>query len=146
MIGWYDARMSLLSDVVTSRWKGFRCLLPFCGITIRSLWGKQLEYPSCSPSAGHRSRLMLPMGGESGIGQGWRSVCTQLDPFPYNGAQSRDQLKEPCKKPLASLAGGCLLQAKDSCRCKLCSLSKHAPGLEPNYVQIVQLQSPPWEH
>lgn len=85
--------------------KWFRCLMPLCRVTGRSLGGILPWRASCDPPAGQHSCLMLPVGGERGIGQGWRAVCTQLHPLPYNCAQRGRGLKEPCENLLASLAG-----------------------------------------
>lgn len=72
MIGWYDARTSLLSYVVamSRERKLFRCLMPFCGVTGRSLGGKLHWRPSCSPPTGQCSCFMLPVGAGRGTGQG----------------------------------------------------------------------------
>ena len=78
------------------------------------------------------SCLLLPAGGERGIGGGRRQGCTQWHPSPYKGAQRGSGLKEPRKDLPASLAGEGLLQARGPCSCKSRSLSRPAPRPEPN--------------
>lgn len=77
-----------------------------------SLWSHWQEFgrkttlaSQLQPPVGQCSCLMLPVGGERGIGQGRRSGCTQLHPLPYSCAQRGRGLKEPREELLASLAG-----------------------------------------
>lgn len=105
MIGWYEARTSLLSYVVaTSRRESDSDVWCLSVESVAGAWEE--NYPSI-PAAVPCGPVLLPHA-PRGRGKEHRSglkVCTQLHPFPYNCAQRGRGLKEPCEDLCASLSG-----------------------------------------
>lgn len=150
MIGWYDARTSLLSyAVATSRREK---VIQMSGASLQSHWqefGRKTTLLSQLQSL--CGTVLLPhaaRGRGKGHRLGVKVSLYSVTPTPLQVCTKGERAEGTMWRLPRLFGWGILLQAKDPCSWKLCSLSKPALGLEPNkFCTAVRVSdSLPWDH